>query len=252
MSAALCPKILLVDDDEILHERVGEFLATHGFVCGKLTDPRGIVEKLAAFQPDLVLLDVTMPGEDGFSVLLKIRDLSMVPVIMLTARGLDADRIIGLEMGADDYLAKPFNPRELLARIKAVLRRSAPPNADEAGAAAESGPKGASALTMAFSAGEIRAGSYLLDTRQQTLSYRGNTTSLSTAELCVLHTFLTHVGEALGRDQLMSLAFGNDSHATARSVDVQISRLRTLLRDLGDESIRIRTVWGTGYCWLEE
>ena len=256
MSAAQSTKILLVDDDELLHERVGEFLSAHGFVCGKLTEPRCILEKLASFQPDIVLLDVTMPGEDGFSVLLKIRDVSRVPVIMLTARGLDTDRIIGLELGADDYLAKPFNPRELLARIKAVLRRSPASTAVENGpagpASSDSSPEGASALTVAFSAGEVRVGSYLLDTRRQTLTYRDNTTSLSTAELCVLHTFLTHAGEALGRDQLMSLAFGNDSHATARSVDVQISRLRAILRDLGDEATRIRTVWGTGYCWLEE
>ena len=244
-------KILLIDDDELLHDRAGEFLQANGFHCGKLTEPSKALEKLTAFQPDIVLLDVNMPEEDGFSVLLRIRTVSKVPVIMLTARGVDTDRIIGLELGADDYLAKPFNPRELVARIKAVLRRTEA--ADDAGGAAsrreEDEP---SSLAVAFSAGEVRLGSFVLDTRRQTLSLRNNTASLSTAEMCLLHVFMTRAGTALGRDQLMQFAFGNDEHATARSVDVHVSRLRALLRDLGETATRIRTVWGTGYCWLEE
>ena len=251
MSSANCKKILLIDDDVLLHERVVEFLQTGGFVCGSLTDPRKATEKLASFQPDIVLLDVTMPEEDGFSVLLKIRDVSRVPVIMLTARGLDTDRIIGLELGADDYLAKPFNPRELLARIRAVLRRIEVPE-EAASSVNARDTDDTSALNVAFSAGAVRIGPYLLNTRQQTLSFRNNTTSLSTAEMCLLHVFMTRAGTALSRDQLMSYAFGSDEHATARSVDVHISRLRALLRELGETSTRIRTVWGTGYCWIAE
>lgn len=251
MVTATAKKVLLIDDDELLHERVGEFLHANGFQCGKLTNPCNALDKLASFQPDIVLLDVTMPEEDGFSVLLKIREASTVPVIMLTARGLETDRIIGLELGADDYLAKPFNPRELLARIKAILRRTEAPE-DGGSAATHRDEDEPSALAVAFSAGEITVGSYSLDTRQQTLSFRNNTASLSTAEMCILHAFMTRAGVALSRDQLMSFAFGNDGHATARSVDVHISRLRALLRDLGDTSTRIRTVWGVGYCWLEE
>ena len=242
-------RVLIIDDDERLHERAGEFLQANGFVCGKLTDARGALEMLQSFQPEIILLDVTMPYEDGFSVLLKIREHSGVPVIMLTARGLDTDRIIGLELGADDYLAKPFNPRELVARIRAVLRRSDSPPAEEPAAGQETGE---TAIAVAFSAGEIRLGSYLLNTRHQTLSFHGNTTPVSTAELCILHVFMTHAGVVLGRDQLMQFAFGSDDHATARSVDVHVSRLRTLLRDLGETATRIRTVWGTGYCWIEE
>ena len=249
MVTATAKKVLLIDDDELLHERVGEFLHANGFQCGKLVNPRNALDMLESFQPDIVLLDVTMPEEDGFSVLLKIREVSTVPVIMLTARGLDTDRIIGLELGADDYLAKPFNPRELLARIKAILRRT---ETFEDGGAAHRDEDEPSALAVAFSAGEIKLGSYLLDTRQQTLAFRKNTASLSTAEMCILHAFMTRAGIALSRDQLMNFAFGNDGHATARSVDVHISRLRALLRDLGDTSTRIRTVWGVGYCWLEE
>lgn len=105
MSSPNPKKILLVDDDELLHERIGEFLQANGLVCGSLAGPRAVLEKLHSFQPDIVLLDVTMPEEDGFSVLLKIRNVSKVPVIMLTGRGLETDRIIGLELGADDYLS---------------------------------------------------------------------------------------------------------------------------------------------------
>lgn len=250
MTNANSKKVLMIDDDVLLHERAGEFLESNGFLCGTLADPRKALETVQSFQPDIVLLDVTMPGEDGFSVLLKLREHCTVPVIMLTARGQDTDRIIGLELGADDYLAKPFNPRELVARIKAVLRRSEPPAGEEP--AERRDAEGTNAITAAFSAGEIRVGSYRLNTRQQTLSFRENTSPVSTAELCILHAFMTRAGVVLGRDQLMSYAFGSDEHATARSVDVHISRLRTLLRDLGETETRIRTVWGTGYCWIEE
>lgn len=244
-------KILVIDDDERLHERAQEFLQANGFQYGMLSGGADVLEKLEQFQPDIVLLDVMMPGEDGFSVLLKIRDASRVPVIMLTARGKDTDRIIGLELGADDYLAKPFNPRELLARIRAVLRRSGTPgDAREAEETPEA--EEASAVAVAFASGRILAGEYALDTKRQTLSRRGSTTSISTSELCILHAFMTRPGTVLSREQLMVLAFGSDAHSTARSVDVHISRLRALLRDLGETSTRIRTVWGAGYCWLEE
>ena len=141
--------------------------------------------------------------------------------------------------------------QKVLARIKAILRRTETPE-DGGSAATHRDEDEPSALAVAFSAGEITLGSYSLDTRQQTLSFRNKTASLSTAEMCILHAFMTRAGIALSRDQLMSFAFGNDGHATARSVDVHISRLRALLRDLGDTSTRIRTVWGVGYCWLEE
>ena len=242
-------KILIVDDDELLHERAGEFFRANGYVCAKLTDPSGVLEKLAAFKPDILLLDVMMPGEDGFSALVRIREVSKVPVIMLTAKGQETDRIVGLELGADDYMPKPFSPRELLARIKAVLRRVHDPEGPKK--AALSDDEG-SAVTLAYSSGEVRSGSYVLDTRKQTLSYGGNTASLSTSELCILHTFMTRPGEVFSREQLMLTAFGSDEHSTTRSVDVHVSRLRSLLRDLGETSTRIRTVWGTGYCWLGE
>ena len=248
VSGESAKKILVIDDDERLHERAREFLQAGGFEYRMLVGGENVLETLEAFRPDIILLDVTMPGEDGFSVLLKIREHSMVPVIMLTARGTDSDRIIGLELGADDYLAKPFNPRELVARIKAVLRRAAHSEAHDAGHPEEE----EIAVAVAFSSGEIRAGSYLLDTKRQTLTLETSTTSLSTAELCILHAFMTRPGTVLTREQLMTLAFGSDEHSTARSVDVHISRLRALLRELGEPGTRIRTVWGSGYCWIEE
>jgi len=248
--------VLIIDDDEQLHERAGEFLRLHGFACHKLTDSRKSLVALASLQPDIVLLDVMMADEDGFSVLLKIREISPVPVIMLTARGQDTDRIIGLELGADDYLPKPFNPHELLARIGAVLRRVQAHEIPEArSASGESAPSRngeEEPHAAVLSAGEVAVDSYVLDTRRQTLSFQGNTTSLSTGEMCIIHAFLTHAGTALTRDQLMNFAFGSNEHATERSVDVHISRIRALLRDIGDDSTRIRTVWGVGYCWFKE
>ena len=245
-------KILIIDDDKRLHERVRDFLQANGYECASLMGGGAVLETLDAFRPDIVLLDVMMPGEDGFSVLLKIRSTSKVPVLMLTARGEDTDRIIGLELGADDYLAKPFNPRELLARIRAVLRRSEPLDNGRDKEAAFELDDSPSALHVAFSSGMIRVGSYILDTKRQTLTFGTTTTSLSTAELCLLHAFMTRAGTVLSRDQLMVLAFGSDEHSTARSIDVHISRLRALLRDLGETASRIRTVWGSGYCWIEE
>ena len=243
--------VLIIDDDEQLHERAGEFLRLHEFTCHKLTDSRKSLETLASLQPDIVLLDVMMADDDGFSVLLKIREVSQVPVIMLTARGQDTDRIIGLELGADDYLPKPFNPHELLARIGAVLRRvKADENPEARPASGGSGAEEPHAAVL--SAGEVAVDSYVLDTRRQTLSFQGNTTSLSTGEMCIIHAFLTHAGTALSREQLMTFAFGSNEHATERSVDVHISRIRALLRDIGDDSTRIRTVWGVGYCWFKE
>lgn len=241
--------ILAVDDDLRLHERAREYLESRGFCYRGLEGGEKVVESLAAFKPDIVLLDVMMPGEDGFSVLLKIRECSTVPVIMLTARGTETDRIIGLELGADDYLAKPFNPKELEARIKAVLRRSGGAGG-AAAPAVEAAPDDAAA--DAFAQRHIRAGGYALDAKEQTLSFGGNTATLSTSEFFLLRAFMTRPDKVLSREQLMQIAFGSDEHATSRSIDVHISRLRALLRDLGEQGTRIRTVWGAGYCWLED
>lgn len=242
-------RILLIDDDESLHERMQDFLQANGYACRNLMSGDGVLQELAASPPDIVLLDVMMPGSDGFSVLLQIRGVSKVPVIMLTARGEDADRIIGLELGADDYLPKPFNPRELLARVKAVLRRT---DERDGTRQKEEDSQRPSAVGAAFSSDSLTVGSYMLSTKRQTLTLRSSTTSLSTAEFCILRAFLRHAGQVLGREELMVLAFGSDEHSSARSIDVHVSRLRALLREIGEDGTRIRTVWGSGYCWVEE
>jgi DNA-binding response OmpR family regulator len=157
---------------------------------------------------------------------------------------------VGLELGADDYLPKPFNPRELLARIKAVLRRTT--NGDTAYSDEAVAIHHDSAVSTAFSSKMVKEGSYTLDTRHQNLCRGAKTVSLSTTEFCVLHAFMTHAGEVLAREQLQVLAFGRDDYASPRNIDVYISRIRGLLRQLGENSVRIRTVWGTGYCWIKE
>ena len=239
-------RVLIVDDDVRLQDVVREFLENYGFEVTALGSGKGLSEALAQAAPDIVLLDVMLPGDDGFTLLRALRGYSRVPVIMLTACGDDTDRIIGLEIGADDYLPKPFNPRELLARIKAVLRRVPDPDgtgglAAEGGEAGTAGP-GGSGLT---------AGPYVLDGRRQRLGLGDAAVDLSTTEYRILHAFMSRPGEVLSRERVLSLVFGDDHYVCDRNIDVYISRIRALLRGLGDETQRIRTVWGSGYAWVE-
>lgn len=245
-------KILVIDDDERLQGAAKDFFQSHGFEVHALMSGKAVLEGLELYQPDIILLDVMMPGEDGFSVLRKIRSASSVPVIMLTARGEDTDRIVGLELGADDYLPKPFNPRELLARIKAVLRRFAPEaeGAERKTQSPQERPP-ASAVSSAYASQEVREGAYVLDSRRQSLSRGEKRAALSTAEFCILHALMTHAGTVLGREQLLVLSFGRDDYSSPRNIDVYISRIRSLLRRLGERTVRIRTVWGAGYCWIK-
>lgn len=248
-------KILIIDDDMRLQSAVMDFMLANGYEGRSLSSGKAVFEALEQYTPDIILLDVMMPGEDGFSVLRRIRSVSTVPVIMLTAKGEDTDRIVGLELGADDYLSKPFNPRELLARIKAVLRRSASTEIGLPGpvmAENQDSRLQASSVTSAYASKTLVEGPFVLDTKQQSLSRNGKTIELSTTEFCVLYAFMTHMGVVLSREQLQVLAFGRDDYASPRNIDVYISRLRAILRQLGEESVRIRTVWGTGYCWIKD
>lgn len=234
-------KILIVDDDARLRDAVEKFLTPHSYTVASLPDGREILAEVRNNPPNLVLLDVMLPGEDGFTVLQRLRTVSPVPVLMLTARGDDVDRIIGLEMGADDYLAKPFNPRELLARIKAVLRRAMP------------GALPAADFTPPPAQDEVlRAGAISLDVRNQTLRHQGRDAALSATECRLARVLLAHRDMTLSRDQLLNLAFGSAYCANDRLIDVHISRLRRIVRELGDESGPIRTVWGAGYKWVCE
>lgn len=230
-------RVLSVDDDERLQEVVREFLQSYGYSVFAVSSGKGLDAEIARVKPDILLLDVMMPGDDGFTVLRNLRGSSRIPVIMLTACGADTDRIIGLEIGADDYLPKPFNPRELLARIKAVLRRLPHKDAEDS-------------FTLAGNV--LRQGSFTLDNRKQQLTRGGAFADLSTTEFRIVQTFMQHPDEVLSRDRLLSLVFGEDHYACDRNIDVYISRLRGILRKLGEDGTRIRTVWGSGYSWVKE
>lgn len=232
--------ILVIDDDTRLQDGVRDYLEPYGYKVSALFNGKNIEDGLKTLQPDIILQDVMLPGEDGFSILKRLRNLSQVPVIMLSARGEDIDRILGLELGADDYIAKPFNPRELLARIKTVLRRA--PAEKEAGNEAGTDKP----------AGLITTGGITLDCTSQTLKVRDREKTLSTAEFAVIRAFMEHPDENLSRDEILNLAFGNSYHVNDRSIDVHITRLRKLLRGLGDDGVRILTVWGKGYRWISK
>ena len=229
-------KVLIVDDDNKLRELLREYLEDYGYQVRTLSDGLGVLKKLQEDSSDIVILDVMMPKKNGLEVLQDIRRESKVPVIMLTAKGDDADRIVGLEMGADDYLPKPFNPRELLARIKAVMRRIAPDEEPEA--------EGDEDL-------RIRAGSLVLNKARQTVLVEGLEVELSTTEFKILKALMERPNTILSRDQLMTLARGRDFMAFDRSIDVHISKLRAKVEIDPGSPKRIKTIWGTGYMFVD-
>ena len=230
------PHLLIVDDDREIRELLSRFLRKHGFRVSVAVDGREMRKALTEQAIDLVVLDLMLPGEDGLSVCRRLRSDSTIPVIMLTAMGEEIDRIIGLEMGADDYLAKPFNPRELLARIKAVLRRT-----------------GASAVHAARTADEhstmrVRFDAWTLDlNKRELISPSGVLVPMSGGEFALLATFVAHPQRVLSRDQLLDFARGRDAQPFDRSIDVQVSRLRRKIEDDPHEPALIKTVRGGGY-----
>lgn len=227
--------VLLVDDDLRLQADAVDFLEPYGCSVSSVNDGREIEKAIARVQPDIILLDVTLPGEDGFTVLRKLRAASRIPVIMLTARGDDTDRIVGLELGADDYLPKPFNPRELLARIRAVLRRMIPDTGND----------------PAIASGSIALGPIYLDCKMQKIRSGDVCIDLTITEFRIIKVFMSRPGQILTRDEIQTLAFGENYSCNDRNIDVYISRVRGTLRKLCGESC-IRTVWGAGYCWAAE
>lgn len=223
-------KVFLVDDDRKLRRLLSTFLAGHGFGVREFPDGGGVVAAIAGDAPAAVILDIMLPGENGLAVLAHIRKEHQVPVIMLTARGDDDDRIAGLERGADDYLPKPFNPRELLARLNAVLRRSAAPQQKTGG-----------------DADTVDVGGFVLHCRRRTISAGGRSAELSATEFRLLEALMTHPGMVLSRDELLSYARGKDHGPFDRSIDVHISRLRLKTEHLSGGKRCIKTVWGSGY-----
>jgi two-component system OmpR family response regulator len=229
---ALNDHILVVDDDAEIRSLLSEYLQKNGYRVTAVGDGKGMRAALANRRADIVVLDLMLPGEDGLTLCRDLRASSDVPVIMLTARGEETDRIVGLEMGADDYLAKPFNPRELLARIKSVLRRSR-------------------ALPENLKADEARlfrfAGWTLDSATRNLVSADGIVVALSGTEFKLLRVFLAHPGRVLNRDQLIDLMLSRDAGPFDRAIDVQVSRLRHRLGEDAKEPAIIRTVRGAGY-----
>ena len=225
--------ILIIDDDVELCELVTEYLEDEGFEVASVHDGAAGVDRCLADEPDLVILDIMLPGLGGFAVLAKIREASKVPVIMLTARGEEVDRIVGLEMGADDYLPKPFNPRELVARIRAILRRTA--GIAEAGE--ESAVVTVDDLEMDIGSRRVRCSAGEVD--------------LTGAEFGVLETLARAAGTVVSRDELSRSALGRRASAFDRSLDVHLSNLRRKLGPLPGGGERIKTVRGVGYLYVK-
>jgi two-component system phosphate regulon response regulator OmpR len=236
--AELKTRILVVDDDQRLRDLLVRYLGGEGYEVKAVPDAAGMDKQLARERYDLVVLDLMLPGEDGLAICRRLRAQSVSPaIVMLTAKGDDVDRIVGLEMGADDYLPKPFNPRELLARINAVLRRRAP-----------AGPPGAPAAS-----GETHAfGDFLLNLSTRTLTRAGKVVPLTTGEFSVLKVLAQHPRQPLSRDKLMELARGREYEVFDRSIDVQISRLRKIVEDDPSHPKHIQTVWGFGYVFVPD
>jgi two-component system phosphate regulon response regulator OmpR len=229
-------KILIVDDDPRLRDLLRRYLSEQGFMVLAAQDALEMQKYLQREAFDLLVLDVMMPEEDGFSICRRLRSANnTTPIIMLTARAQDHDRIAGLEMGADDYLSKPFNPRELLARINAVLRRKQP---DEHPSAPSSQPELAP------------FGAFTLNLSNRTLHCGAKKIPITTGEFSVLKAFVRNPRVPLSRDKLMELARGREYAAFDRSLDVQISRLRRVIESNPSKPQFIQTVWGLGYVFV--
>lgn len=231
------PHLLLVDDERSIREPLAQYLTKQGFRVTQVGDAEAARTRLGAYAIDLVVLDIMMPGEDGLSLCRHIRETSEVPVILLTARTEETDRIVGLEMGADDYVVKPFSPRELAARIKVVLRRV------QAGGTRQHAPDGGA---YAFAGWILKSGERTLVDRE------GVAVPLSTGEYNLLHALVTRPRQVLTRDQLLDLTQGREAAAFDRAIDNQVSRLRKKIEPDVKNPQLIKTVWGGGYTLASE
>jgi two-component system alkaline phosphatase synthesis response regulator PhoP len=215
--------VLVVDDEEHIIELTRMYLKQEGFVVEEARDGAEALKKIRTLKPALIVLDLMLPEVDGWEVCRRTRAESEVPIIMLTARSDDVDKIVGLELGADDYLTKPFNPRELVARVKAILRRyerSIRPG------------------------GTIHLGQLTIDPASREVTLTSQPVKLRTKEFDLLHTLAQHRGQVLSREQLLNLAWGYDFYGETRTVDVHIAHLRNKLKG---SDVEIETVRGIGY-----
>ncbi len=231
-------RILIVDDDPRLRELLLRYLTEQGFDADAYADGSQLDKRLQRNRPHLLVLDLMLPGEDGLSICRRLRaQQDSLPILMLTAKGDDIDRIIGLEMGADDYLAKPFNPRELVARINAILRRQS----------------NLPALAAAYNSDEVyEFADFVLDAGSRKLTRADQDIPLTHAEFSILKVLAMHPRHPLSRERLMELARGKEHEAFDRSIDVQVSRIRKLIEDNPAEPRFIQTVWGFGYVFVPD
>ena len=223
-------RLLLVDDEASLREPLADYLSRQGFVVQQACDAQRARALLADQKPDLVLLDIMMPGEDGLSLCRHLIEGKQLPVIFLTARGEATDRIVGLEIGADDYVVKPFEPRELVARIRSVLRRT----------------NRQAALPQEDALYEFE-GWQLDPLKRRLVDPEGTIVPISSAEFRLLAAFLDHPRQVLDRDRLLDMVQGREAHLFDRAVDNQVSRLRRKMEADSRDPKLIQTVWGGGY-----
>lgn len=220
-------RILVIDDDVELCSLVSEYVRPEGFQVEAAHDGKTGLARALSGEHLLAILDVMLPGMNGFDVLRKIRDNSRMPVLLLTARGEDVDRIVGLEIGADDYLPKPFNPRELVARIRAILRRTQ--------------AKGEATVPDV-----IRVGDVELDPATRTVQHRGKPVELTSVEFSLLHVLLREAGRVVTRESLVDEVLGRKFSPFDRSIDMHVSKVRKKLGDTDSED-HIKTIRGAGY-----
>lgn len=224
------PHILVVDDDEGLRNLLQRYLRENDYSVTAAANGVEMEQALSTRHPDLVILDLMLPGEDGLSLARKLRGRSDVPIIILSARGEEVDRIVGLELGADDYLAKPFNPRELLARIRSVLRRTTPSG------------------SVTIDESEWASfGPYRLDLETRQFFRDDTPVALTSGEFALLEIFLSHPNRVLNRDTILQQLKGYEHQPFDRSIDVRITRLRKKIEPDISNPVYIRTVWGEGY-----
>ncbi|PLY17148.1 MAG: two-component system response regulator OmpR [Sedimenticola sp.] len=229
-------RILVIDDDPSLRDLLSRYLQENNFGVETLEDGSGVEEKIDEGNIDLVILDIMLPGEDGLSIAKRIKTRSGTPIIMLSAKGEDIDRIIGLEVGADDYLPKPFNPRELLARIKAVLRRD--------------GVAGNQSSTE--STNEYRFGPFSINRDAKQVFKENDELSLTSGEYKLLELFINHPNRVMSRDFMMENLKGYSLSPYDRSIDVRINRLRQKIEENPNNPLYIKTMWGEGYIFTPE
>lgn len=231
MTTSKSPRILVVDDDPDLRDLLATYLGSNGFVVSSANDGRAMWAALEDGMPDAIVLDLMLPGVDGLALTRALRAKSSVPILMLSARGEELDRVIGLEVGADDYLAKPFGPRELLARLRALLRRGQVPATESA----------APETTAA------RFGPFALDTLGHRLLRGGQEITLTSAEYDLLAALVAHPNRVLSRDTLVDMLRGYERDPFDRSIDNRVTRLRRKIEPEPASPVFIRTVRGEGY-----